>query len=173
VSFLRAGLDRDGITPYALLPGIPNGRRVSVAGLVLVRQRPGNGKAIFLTLEDEKSIANVIIWLKVFERYRPVVLGGRLVRVTGRLQSESDVIHIVAERIEDLSHRLEALSEAAQTSGSRLRPDETKQPTDHDGRARPDMRRVGREAMHEVLHRYGTEPGGGVKKLMPKGRNFH
>ena len=173
VSFLRAGLDRDGITPNALLPGIPNGRRVSVAGLVLVRQRPGNGKAIFLTLEDEKSIANVIIWLKVFERYRPVVLGGRLVRVTGRLQSESDVIHIVAERIEDLSHRLEALSEAAQTSGSRLRPDETKQPADHDGRARPDMRRVGRETMHEVLHRYGTEPGGRVKKLMPKGRNFH
>src|SRR5690606_17791958 len=73
VSFLRAGLERDGTTPNAMLPDIPGGRRVSVAGLVLVRQRPGKGNAIFLTLEDENSIANVIIWPRVFDRYRPVI----------------------------------------------------------------------------------------------------
>ncbi|NRC53758.1 error-prone DNA polymerase [Mesorhizobium sediminum] len=140
VSFLRAGLERDGVTPNAMLPDIRGGRRISIAGLVLVRQRPGKGNAIFLTLEDENSIANVIIWPRVFDRYRPVILGGRLVRVTGKLQSESGVIHIVAERIEDLSHRLEALSEAAQTVDFRSPPDEIKRAIDHDSRVRPNRR---------------------------------
>ena len=173
VSFLRAGLERDGVTPNAMLPDIRGGRRISIAGLVLVRQRPGKGNAIFLTLEDENSIANVIIWPRVFDRYRPVILGGRLVRVTGKLQSESGVIHIVAERIEDLSHRLEALSEAAQTVDFRSPPDEIKRAIDHDSRVRPNRRGVDREALREPAGHYGGEPAANVKKLMPKGRNFH
>lgn len=173
VSFLREGLERDGVTPNAMLPDIRGGRRISVAGLVLVRQRPGKGNAIFLTLEDENSIANVIIWPRVFDRYRPVILGGRLVRVTGKLQSESGVIHIVAERIEDLSHRLEALSEAAQTVDFRSPPDEIKRAIDHDSRVRPNRRGVDREALREPAGHYGGEPAANVKKLMPKGRNFH
>ncbi|MEX4005878.1 error-prone DNA polymerase [Neoaquamicrobium sediminum] len=173
VSFLREGLERDGVTPNAMLPDIRGGRRISVAGLVLVRQRPGKGNAIFLTLEDENSIANVIIWPRVFDRYRPVILGGRLVRVTGKLQSESGVIHIVAERIEDLSHRLEALSEAAQTVDFRSPPDEIKRAIDHDSRVRPNRRGVDREALREPAGHIGGEPAANVKKLMPKGRNFH
>ncbi|MFC3723993.1 error-prone DNA polymerase [Neoaquamicrobium sediminum] len=173
VSFLRAGLERDGVTPNAMLPDIRGGRRISIAGLVLVRQRPGKGNAIFLTLEDENSIANVIIWPRVFDRYRPVILGGRLVRVTGKLQSESGVIHIVAERIEDLSHRLEALSEAAQTVDFRSPPDEIKRAIDHDSRVRPNRRGVDREALREPAGHIGGEPAANVKKLMPKGRNFH
>lgn len=173
VSFLRAGLERDGVTPNAMLPDIRGGRRISIAGLVLVRQRPGKGNAIFLTLEDENSIANVIIWPRVFDRYRPVILGGRLVRVTGKLQSVSGVIHIVAERIEDLSHRLEALSEAAQTVDFRSPPDEIKRAIDHDSRVRPNRRGVDREALREPAGHIGGEPAANVKKLMPKGRNFH
>jgi error-prone DNA polymerase len=113
VSFLRSRLDQAGITPNGRLLSVRDGRRVSVAGLVLVRQRPGNGNAIFLTLEDEQAVANVIIWPRVFDRFRPVVMGGRLIRVSGRLQSESGVIHIVADRIEDLTHWLGELSEQA------------------------------------------------------------
>ena len=173
VSFLREGLERDGVTPNAMLPDIRGGRRISVAGLVLVRQRPGKGNAIFLTLEDENSIANVIIWPRVFDRYRPVILGGRLVRVTGKLQSESDVIHIVAERIEDLSHRLEALSEAAQTVDFRSPPDEIKRAIGHDSRVRPNRRGVDGDGMRDMANRYRNESTEGVKKLMPKGRNFH
>lgn len=173
VSFLRAGLERDGVTPNAMLPDIRGGRRISIAGLVLVRQRPGKGNAIFLTLEDENSIANVIIWPRVFDRYRPVILGGRLVRVTGKLQSESGVIHIVAERIEDLSHRLEALSEAAQTVDFRSPPDEIKRAIDHESRVRPNRRGVDREALREPAGHIVGELADNVKKLMPKGRNFH
>ena len=90
---------------------MPGGRRVSVAGLVLVRQRPGKGNAIFLTLEDEGAVANIIVWARNFERFRAVVMGARFIRVTGKLQSESGVIHIVAEKAEDLTPWLSALLE--------------------------------------------------------------
>ncbi|CCV04325.1 Error-prone DNA polymerase [Mesorhizobium metallidurans STM 2683] len=111
VAFLRERLDRIGVTPNARLPSVRDGRRVSVAGLVLVRQRPGKGNAIFLTLEDEQAVANVIFWERTFTRYRPIVMGARFVKVTGKLQSESDVIHIVAEKIEDLTPWLATLLE--------------------------------------------------------------
>ncbi len=99
LAFLRERLDRIGVTPNARLTSVPDGSRVSVAGLVLVRQRPGKGNAIFLTLEDEKGIANIIVWARMFERFRPIIMGSKFVRVSGKLQSESDVIHIVAERL--------------------------------------------------------------------------
>jgi error-prone DNA polymerase len=116
VAFLRQRLDRAGITPNAALPSLADGRRVSVAGLVLVRQRPGKGNAIFLTLEDDHAIANIVIWPRIFDRYRPIVMGSRFVRVTGKLQSESDVIHIVADRIDDLSPWLAGLLEENQAN---------------------------------------------------------
>ena len=111
VSFLRAELDRRGIIPHERLPDVLPGSRVTVGGLVLVRQRPGDAKAIFMTLEDETGIANTIVWLRTYEIYRPIVLGARLISVTGKLQNESGVIHIVAERMEDLSSLLRRLSE--------------------------------------------------------------
>ncbi|TIS98923.1 error-prone DNA polymerase [Mesorhizobium sp.] len=111
LAFLRQRLDRSGVTSNARLPFVPDGRRVSVAGLVLVRQRPGTGKAIFLTLEDEQAVANIIFWERTFNRYRPIVMGARFVRVTGKLQSESNVIHIVAEKVEDLTPWLSVLLE--------------------------------------------------------------
>ena len=86
------------------------GARVCVAGLVLVRQRPGTAKGvIFVTLEDETGTANVVVWANVYERFRRAVISGRLLRVTGRLQREAGVVHVVAEDIEDLSPLLDTL----------------------------------------------------------------
>ncbi|TPJ22635.1 error-prone DNA polymerase [Mesorhizobium sp. B2-7-2] len=158
VAFLRERLDRAGVTPNARLPSVRDGRHVSVAGLVLVRQRPGKGNAIFLTLEDEKSIANVIIWPRVFDRFRPVVMGARFIRVTGKLQHESDVIHIVADRIEDLTSWLSVLLESAN------RP-----VIEHNPAERP----VGAAASHGQPVRQEIEAlSGAAQQVMPKGRNF-
>jgi DNA polymerase III alpha subunit len=88
----------------------PTGARVTVAGLVLVRQRPGTAKGvIFVTLEDETGTANVVVWANVYERFRRAVIAGRLLRVTGKLQREAGVVHVVAELIEDLSPLLDRL----------------------------------------------------------------
>jgi DNA polymerase III alpha subunit len=86
------------------------GAKVCVAGLVLVRQRPGTAKGvIFITLEDETGTANVVVWAKTYEKFRRAVIAGRLLRVTGRLQRECNVVHVVAEEIEDISHMLDRL----------------------------------------------------------------
>lgn len=96
--------------PHARLDEPPAGARVAVAGLVLVRQRPGTAKGVvFLTLEDETGVCNVVVWAKVFERFRRAVIAGRLLRVTGRLQRQDGVVHVVAERIEDISAMLDLL----------------------------------------------------------------
>lgn len=88
----------------------PSGTRVCVAGLVVVRQRPGTAKGvIFITLEDETGICNVIVWRKMYERFRRAVVAGRLLRVTGRLQREGIVVHLIAEEIEDMSPLLDSL----------------------------------------------------------------
>ena len=87
-----------------------NGARVTVAGLVILRQRPGTAKGvIFLTLEDETGVVNVIVWRALYERFRRAVISGRCLRVTGRLQCENAVIHLIAEQIEDISPLLDRL----------------------------------------------------------------
>lgn len=89
----------------------PGGRRVAVAGIVTCRQRPGTAKGvIFLTLEDETGTANVVVWAKIFERFRRAVIAGRCLKVTGRLQRDGDVAHVVAERIEDISYLLDRIA---------------------------------------------------------------
>jgi error-prone DNA polymerase len=80
---------------------------VDVAGLVLVRQRPGSAKGVmFITLEDETAVANLVVWAKVFEKYRRVVLGSGMIGVRGRVQREGEVVHIVAHHLTDLSAEL-------------------------------------------------------------------
>jgi len=107
VSFLRRHLDRLRVVPCDDLNRSADGRRMAVAGLIVVRQRPGTAKGtIFLTLEDESGIANIIVWPKVFEAHRAVVLGARMVSVSGRMQAESGVVHLIADRIDNLTHLL-------------------------------------------------------------------
>ncbi len=97
------------------------GALVCVAGLVLVRQRPGTAKGvIFLTLEDETGTANVVVWKSVYEKFRRAVISARLLRVTGRLQRDHGVVHVVAENIEDISYMLDELLNAE------IRPDGTR-----------------------------------------------
>jgi DNA polymerase III alpha subunit len=96
--------------PAARLDEPSVGARVCVAGLVLVRQRPGTAKGvIFVTLEDETGTCNVVVWAKVYERFRRAVIAGRLLRVTGRVQREAGVVHVVAEVVEDISPLLDRL----------------------------------------------------------------
>ena len=97
--------------PHDQLDIPPNGARIAVAGLVLVRQRPGTAKGvIFITLEDETGISNIIVWRKMYERFRRAVIAGRALRVTGRVQREGGVTHVIAEQIEDISFMLDELT---------------------------------------------------------------
>ncbi|WP_051227997.1 error-prone DNA polymerase [Pleomorphomonas oryzae] len=133
VSFLRSHLDRLRAMPCDDLTRTADGRRVTVAGLIVVRQRPGTAKGtIFLTLEDETGIANIIVWAKVFEAHRAIVLGSRMVSVTGRMQSESGVIHVVADRIVNLTHLLGHLA-ADDVAAALTPPGEAVRATDKGG----------------------------------------
>ncbi|WP_255509498.1 OB-fold nucleic acid binding domain-containing protein [Oceaniovalibus sp. ACAM 378] len=110
-----APIPDDWPRPPSCLPNIrldepPNGARIRVAGLVLVRQRPGTARGvIFLTLEDETGVVNVIVWKKLYERFRRAVISGRCLAVTGRLQREGGITHVIAEEIEDISWMLDDL----------------------------------------------------------------
>jgi len=116
VTFLRGELRPRGIIRCADLLTSRDGQRVIVAGLVLVRQRPGTATGvIFITLEDETGIANLIVWSSLFERQRRVVLSASMLGCRGRVQREGDVIHVVAEQLEDLSDLLRSV-------GSRQQP---------------------------------------------------
>jgi len=98
-----------GLTPNGELLTAPLGRTV-VSGLVITRQRPGTASGvIFITLEDETGVCNVIVWRKIYKAFRRAVIAGRLLRVTGYLQREGIVTHLIAQKIEDLSSRLSLL----------------------------------------------------------------
>lgn len=172
VSFLRSALSEQGIVTSRTLATAPVGRRVTVAGLVLVRQRPGSAKGvIFMTIEDETGVANAIVWPKVFATYRPVVMGARLVKIRGRLQRESSVIHVVAEHIEDITPMLGLLRAEARRFGASDRADEALRPTGdaREKKALSDLRLT-------MARRSGDNPEpttAEVAEVMPKGRNFH
>ena len=105
--------------PHDMLDLPPNGDRITVAGLVLVRQRPGTANGvIFITLEDETTTCNVIVWRKLYETYRRAVISGRMLRITGHIQREGAVCHVIAEIIEDISYMLDELlqPEASRTT---------------------------------------------------------
>ena len=115
VAFLRGELQPRGIIPCADLLTSRDGQRVTVAGLVLVRQRPGTATGvIFITLEDETGIANLVVWSSLFDRQRRIVLSASMLGCRGRVQREGDVIHVVAEQLEDLSHLLRSVGHRQQ-----------------------------------------------------------
>ncbi|RUX42913.1 error-prone DNA polymerase, partial [Mesorhizobium sp. M7A.F.Ca.US.014.04.1.1] len=104
VSFLRADLRRKRIVSCREAMQARDRQWLEAAGLVLVRQRPGSAKGVmFITIEDETGIANLVVWVKVFEKYRRVVLGAGMIGVHGRIQREGEVVHLVAHRLSDLS----------------------------------------------------------------------
>ncbi len=126
-SLLRAQLKARGAITADELAQAKNGVRVRVAGLVLVRQRPGTASGVvFMTLEDETHISNIIVWPKIFEKFRAKALGAKLCAVEGLVQSESGVIHVIAERIADWSDLLGDLSTHGEEIEVRARADETR-----------------------------------------------
>ena len=109
---LRPALEQHGVIENETLMNLEQGDRVTVAGLVLVRQRPGTAKGvIFITIEDEGAVANIIVRPNVFEIYRRIVLSSRLLAARGVVEREGLVIHVMAEELIDLSPDLETLRE--------------------------------------------------------------
>ena len=129
MTFLRSLFDGEGVTPCAHLHTLKGGERVKVAGVVLVRQRPGEGKAIFITIEDEDGIANIVLWERTFEAQRRAVMGARLMLVEGEVQkSPEGVIHVMASRVHDRSGELGRLSTTHRTRAQLSRADTFKHP---------------------------------------------
>ncbi len=128
LALLRGDLAGDGFASCEVLSRAAHGRAAKVAGLVTARQRPGSANGvIFITLEDETGIANLIVWPDVFERFRRTVLASTLLGIEGKVQRQGMVVHLLAERLFDLGDRLATLEEApptlipAKTPGIRVR----------------------------------------------------
>ena len=104
LAFLRDALNARGYLPCAALRTVRNDARISIAGLVLVRQMPGSAKGVmFVTLEDESANANLIVWPSVFEAHRRIILSATMFGCRGKVQNANGVIHLVVERVADLS----------------------------------------------------------------------
>ncbi|NEI65026.1 error-prone DNA polymerase [Rhizobium leguminosarum] len=112
IAFLRRDLAQRRIVTCAEAMAARDGQWLMAAGLVLVRQRPGSAKGvIFMTIEDETGVANVVIWPQLFERSRRVALGASMMAINGRIQREGDVVHLVAQQLFDLSGSLTGLAD--------------------------------------------------------------
>ena len=112
MSILRPVFQAEGVLSCAEATALNQGRRVRVAGVVLVRQRPGNGKAIFVTIEDETGVANVVMWADQFERFRRQVMAARLMQIDGVIErSKEGVVHVMTREVFDRTPELKRLSE--------------------------------------------------------------
>jgi error-prone DNA polymerase len=112
VSFLRADLQAQRIVRCAELAKARDGQHLTVAGIVLVRQRPGSARGVlFITIEDETGHANLIVWPSVFDRQRRLVLTASMLACRGKVQREGEVIHVVADHLTDLSALLRSVGQ--------------------------------------------------------------
>jgi error-prone DNA polymerase len=187
MSFLREAIMRENILSCADLKRTRDGAPVIVAGVVLVRQRPGSAAGVvFMTIEDETGVANSVIWPKVLERMRKVVMGARLVVVHGRVQRHEDIIHVVAEMLEDRSDWLRLLEEDADSMSVPLaNADEVKRPDQGSWRSPPDEEQTPlpvapadhvkrplapREKSHPRWH---PRRHPRAERIIPKSRDFH
>jgi len=147
--FLRDHYAGCGFTTAEQLKTLRNGQAVSIAGLVLLRQKPGSAKGVvFVTIEDETGIANLVVWSDVFEKQRKIVMGARLMSVRGIVQTDENVIHVVARHLSDDTHMLRHLSEDILTAPL--------SPGDAPGAMRPPPRRHPRDV-----------------EVIPRSRDFH
>jgi error-prone DNA polymerase len=174
VAFMRARLATRGVKRSDALAQVKSGERVTVAGLALVRQRPGTAKGvIFMTLEDEAGVANLIVWPKAFERLRAIVIGARFVAATGRLQNEAGVIHLIVERMEDLTPMLGMLSEEGGGPDRSAPADEARRPPPPTAQKRQGDRFA--QAQLFADSRLAPTPAESreIERALPAGRNFH
>jgi error-prone DNA polymerase len=151
MAFLRRSMDKQGYVPTRAIPDMRNGQSIKLAGIVLIRQRPGSAKGVcFITLEDETGVANLVVWPKVMEAYRKTIMRARVIDVRGVVQRSEDVIHIVANHLTDRSDALERLSHD-KMEAPLARADEVKKAIPHDPR--------------------GSHPRD--VRVIPKSRDFH
>jgi len=172
MAFLRARYARARILSTAEATAAGQGARLACAGVVLVRQKPGTASGVvFVTIEDETGIANLVIWPKVAARFRPALMGARLLMVRARVQRAGPIVHLVVERMQDRTGDLTLLSEdAVRAMGTHgiARADEVLSPTGEDRRgvsgrmARPQGTAPGPRPMHPRDVR-----------ILPKSRDFH
>ncbi|MEQ1769434.1 MAG: error-prone DNA polymerase [Devosia sp.] len=161
LSFMRSKLSRRGTLAASELSQRRNGERVEVAGLVLVRQRPGTASGIvFATLEDETGIANIVIWNKTFEQNRQTILSSKLMAVRGKLQIEGLVIHVISEAFTDLTPDLLALANGQSIGDAVVANGDEGKSGPQPSRDQAERRR------REVEQRI-------ARAALPRGRNFH
>jgi len=153
MAFLRQRLDGEGVLSCLQIGAAKNGALVRTAGVVLIRQRPGKGNAIFITLEDEGGIVNVLLWARQFERYRRAVMASRLMEVAGEVQrSREGVVHLMANRIVDRTALLDTLGSDRSFEPELCRADEVVHPQQPRGLRHGHPRDV---------------------RILPKSRDFH
>ncbi|MGH6649684.1 MAG: error-prone DNA polymerase [Sphingopyxis sp.] len=159
MAFLRRRLVSEGILSCLQVGAAKNGALVRTAGVVLIRQRPGKGNAIFITLEDEGGIVNVLLWARQFERYRRAVMASRLMEVAGEVQrSREGVVHLMANRIVDRTALLDTLGSDRPFEPELCRADEAAHP------------QAPRGAKAEWARRHGHPRN---VRILPKSRDFH
>ncbi|RZT57352.1 DnaE-like error-prone DNA polymerase [Sphingomonas sp. BK036] len=160
MSFLRARFAAEGILSSAQANATKDGRRAKVAGVVLVRQRPGKGNAIFVTIEDETGITNGLMWARDFEANRRAVMASRLVVLEGVIQrSEEGVTHLMTARVQDRTEMLRLLSEDHAVDAPLCRSDEVVRPV------------LARSPDPRAQHPRATHPRD--VRVLPKSRDFH
>ena len=164
MQFLRPMFEAERVMSCKRVSDIrSNGRRASCAGVVLVRQRPGSAKGVvFMTLEDETGIANVVVWPSILEQFRKEVMGARLVLVEGTIQaSEEGVVHLVAAKLLDRTFEMNQLSEGLSPQPSLL-PDASNryEPLNDDRREHPDA------PAQQIRHPRDV-------RILPRSRDFH
>ena len=156
VAFLRPALQARQMVCCGDLPRIRDGRRVIVPGIVLVRQKPGSAKGVmFITIEDETGVANLILWPDRYQKQRRLVLSAGMIACHGRVQREGEVIHVISDRLEDLSELLRSVGERDDAfpirrgSGDGVThpaaPD-PRRPNTHSGEMLPEVRMLDRRA---------------------------
>lgn len=129
MQFLRGMFAHEGVLSCAEANVVKNGKRVRVAGVVLVRQRPGKGNAIFITIEDESGVTNILLWARLFDRQRRAVMASRLIIAEGEIQrSKEGVVHLMATNIIDRTDDLAQLSETHQANVGKPKIDEFARP---------------------------------------------
>ena len=137
LTFLRRSMAAQGLATTEDLARTHNDQSVSLAGIVLVRQRPGSAKGVcFITLEDEFGVANLVIWPKVMEAFKTVIMTARLMHVRGRIQRDGDIIHVVAHHLENRTDALARLSNEAMPAPI-ARADEVLKPVPEHGSRHP------------------------------------
>ncbi|MGI9419915.1 MAG: OB-fold nucleic acid binding domain-containing protein, partial [Geminicoccaceae bacterium] len=164
LAFMRGACQARGILSTVELAKCRHNDRVAVAGVVLVRQRPGTAKGVvFITIEDEAGIANCVVWSKVMERYRRVLMGSRLLLVQGRLQKHGSIIHVVVERLIDWTHHLARLADGNVPLADDIAPKSAPALADEAARPITDPHR-----WRQTPHRHPRNV-----RIVPRSRDFH